>query len=177
MAEPIYIDVYIGLGSNLEQPVEQIRAAIAALKQIPDSRYLADSGLYLSKPMLLQGAAQDDQPDYYNAVALLQTRLEPLAMLDHLQAIENSQGRVRQSRWAARTIDLDMLMFGQRQMNEARLQLPHPGIAEREFVLYPLQHLVEKLHHPDLPVPGHGMLSELIKSCPENELKYVGDIE
>lgn len=169
--------VYIGLGSNLEQPVEQIRAAVAALKQLPDTQYIDDSGLYLSKPLLIDGVQPDDQADYYNAVALLETTLEPLVLLDYLQAIENNQGRVREHRWAARTLDLDILMYAQMQMNEARLTLPHPGVCQREFVLYPLQRLCEKLQQPDLKIPGHAMLSEVIKSCSENELKYVGDIE
>lgn len=180
MAEPVFSEVYIGLGSNLEQPVGQIQTAIAALKQLPATRYLGDSGLYLSKPLLLAGAecnSSPAQPDYYNAVALLHSALEPLRLLACLQAIEASQGRLRQARWAARTLDLDMLLFGQRQMDTAQLQLPHPGIAQREFVLYPLQRLLAKLHRPDLPIPGHGMLSEIIKSCSENGLKYVGEVE
>ena len=168
--------VYIGLGSNLEQPVEQIRVAVAALKQLPDTTYVADSGLYQSKPLLLDGAQSDDQADYYNAVALLETSLEPLALLDCLQAIENDQGRVREQRWAARTLDLDMLMYAQIQMNDERLVLPHPGVCEREFVLFPLQRLCEKLKLEDLPIPGHAMLSDEIKNCAEKELVYVGDI-
>ena len=176
MPESDYIGAYIGLGSNLEQPVEQIKAAVAALKQLPDSQYKVNSGLYLSKPLLFEGAKQEEQADYYNAVALIETTLEPLALLDHLQAIENHQGRVREQRWAARTLDLDILMMGQIQMNEPRLTLPHPGIGQREFVLYPLQRLLEKLQQPDLKIPGHAMLSEIIKNCPENELKYVGEV-
>lgn len=173
--------VYIGLGSNLEQPAEQIRTAIAALKQLPGCRYLGDSGLYLSKPLLLQevgsetGLSQEKQADYYNAVALLETTLEPLALLDHLQAIEKNQGRIRRRRWDARTIDLDMLMYGALQMETVRLQLPHPGLCQREFVLYPLQRLAEKLQLGEVNIPGHGRLSEIIKSCAENELKYVGE--
>ncbi|MDH3343466.1 MAG: 2-amino-4-hydroxy-6-hydroxymethyldihydropteridine diphosphokinase [Gammaproteobacteria bacterium] len=169
--------VYIGLGSNLERPIEQIRTAVSALKKLPDTRYIEDSGLYLSKPLLLDSAQPEDQLDYYNAVALLETTLEPLALLDCLQAIENNQGRVREHRWAARTLDLDILIYAQLEMDEPRLRLPHAGVCEREFVLYPLQHLCEKLNRPDLKIPGHAMLSEVIKSCAENELKYVGDIE
>lgn len=168
--------VYIGLGSNLEQPVEQIKAAVLALKHLPETKYIDDSGLYLSKPLRLDNAQPDDQSDYYNAVALLETSLPPLALLDHLQAIENNQGRVRERRWAARTLDLDILMYAQKQMNEARLVLPHPGVCQREFVLYPLQHLCEKLQLADLSIPGHAMLSDVIKNCSKNELKYVGDI-
>ncbi|MDH5611572.1 MAG: 2-amino-4-hydroxy-6-hydroxymethyldihydropteridine diphosphokinase [Gammaproteobacteria bacterium] len=171
-----YIGAFIGLGSNLEQPIEQIKAAVAALKKLPGTQYIGDSGLYLSKPLLLEGAQQELQPDYYNAVALLDTRLEPLVLLDYLQVIETNQGRVREHRWAARTLDLDILMMGQKQLDEARLQLPHPGICQREFVLYPLQHLCEKLQQADLQIPGHGMLSEMIKSCSKNDLIYVGEV-
>ena len=166
--------VYIGLGSNLEQPDEQISRALASLKKLPDCRYIADSGLFKSKAMLPEGG--ESQDDYYNAVVLLETSLEPLVLLDYLQAIENNQARVREYRWAPRTIDLDILMIGQTVMNEPRLQLPHPGITEREFVLYPLQRLGEKMQQADMQIPGHGMLSDAIKSCPENELFYVGEI-
>lgn len=168
--------VYIGLGSNLENPAEQIKSAVVALRQISDTQYVADSGLYLSKPLLIEGTQPDDQADYYNAVALLETTLEPLVLLDYLQTIENNQGRVREQRWAARTLDLDMLMYAQLQMNEARLILPHSGVCEREFVLYPLQALCQKMQLPDLNIPGHGMLNKIIKSCSKNELKYVGEL-
>ena len=168
--------VYIGLGSNLEQPVEQIKLAMTALKQLPDTEYIDDSGLFLSKPLLIDGTQPDDQADYYNAVALLETTLEPIVLLDHLQAIENNQGRVREYRWAPRTLDLDMLMYAQIQLQEARLTLPHPGVCQREFVLYPLQQLCQKLQQPDLLIPGHGMLNEIIKNCAKNELQYVGEI-
>jgi len=169
--------VFIGLGSNLEQPVEQIKAAVVALRQLPGTQYISDSGLYLSKPLLLDKTQPDDQADYYNAVALLETTLEPLALLEQLQIIENNQGRVREQRWAARTLDLDILMYAQMQMKDERLELPHPGLCQREFVLYPLQRLCEKIKLNDLLIPGHAMLKEVIKSCPENELKYVGDIQ
>ena len=166
--------VYIGLGSNLERPEQQISRALASLKELPDSRFIADSGLFKSKAMLPEEG--EPQDDYFNAVALFETSLEPLVLLDYLQAIENNQGRVREYRWAPRTIDLDILMFGQTELNVPRLQLPHPGISEREFVLYPLQRLCEKLQQANLKIPGHGMLSEMIKSCQKNELVYVGDI-
>ena len=166
--------VYIGLGSNLEQPDEQICRAVVSLKKLPQCRYIADSGLFKSRAMLPEGG--ETQADYYNAIALLETSLEPLALLDQLQAIENNQGRRREYRWAPRTIDLDMLLYGQIEMDTPRLQLPHYDISGREFVLYPLLRLCEKMQLSDLKIPGHGMLSELIKTCPENELVYVGEI-
>lgn len=168
--------VYIGLGSNLEKPKQQIKRAVAELKSLPDTQYMKDSGLYLSKPLVVEGLQQheqpQDQPDYYNAVALLETALTPLKLLDCLQAIERRQGRVRDQHWGPRTIDLDMLMYGQEQIDENRLQVPHPGLCEREFVLYPMQRLNAEIH-----IPGHGMLKEIIKMCPENGIRYVGEIE
>lgn len=164
--------VYIGLGSNLEKPKEQIRRAVAELKLLPGSQYISDSGLYLSKPMVAEGVQSQDQPDYYNAVALLETGLTPAELLDHLQAIENRQGRLREQHWGPRTIDLDVLLFGQLQINDDRLRVPHPGLCQREFVLYPLLRLDAEMH-----IPGHGMLKEIIKMCPEKGMKYVGEIE
>lgn len=163
--------VYIGLGSNLEDPPQQIRQAIEALKKLPDSRYIKNSDLYRSRPMHAGEALAEPQPDYYNAVALIETELEPLTLLDNLQAIENSQGRLRVARWGPRTIDLDLLLYGQQLIREARLQVPHPGMCEREFVLYPMQQLT-----PELYIPGHGPLEDLIKSCPHNGLQPAGSI-
>jgi len=125
--------------------------------------------------MLPEGG--EAQADYYNAVVLIETSLEPLALLEHLQAIENEQGRVRDYRWDPRTLDLDILMFAETEIVTSRLQLPHPGITEREFVLYPLRRLCQKMQLDDLLIPGRGMLSEIIKTCPENGLVYVGDIK
>jgi 2-amino-4-hydroxy-6-hydroxymethyldihydropteridine diphosphokinase len=162
--------VYIGLGSNLEQPKQQIRQAVSELKSLPDSQYVGDSGLYLSKPLVADGVPED-QPDYYNAVALLETGLSAAELLDHLQKIENRQGRVRDQRWGPRTIDLDILLYGQQQINNERLQVPHPGLCEREFVLYPLRRL-----NAEVDIPGHGMLNEIIKTCPENGIRYLGQL-
>lgn len=176
-AETACTDVYIGLGSNLDEPAEQIRAAVEALKKLPESHYLGDSGLFLSKPLLLEeNKDQASQDDYFNAVALIKTKLEPLDLLEQLQAIENTQGRVREYRWAPRTIDLDILLYGQEQRHEPRLTLPHPGVCQREFVLYPLLRLCEKMQRTDLNIPGVGALTKAIKTCPENELKYVGEL-
>jgi len=159
--------VYIGLGSNLEQPQQQIKNAVTELRHLPDSRYINDSGLYLSCPM-----GPENQPDYYNAVALIETRLEPLNLLDHLQAIENALGRVRAHHWGPRVIDLDILLYGDKQISSDRLQVPHPGLGEREFVLYPLLKLCATLD-----IPGHGKLQQIIKQCPERGLKYLGNVE
>lgn len=141
-----------------------------ALSEIPQTRVVADSGMYLSKPMVLDEAAQP-QPDYYNAVALVETLLPVHVLLDHLQQIESNQGRVRDERWSARTIDLDVLLVGDQVINDERLVVPHPGLHLREFVLYPLQNIDSKLM-----IPGRGKLEQLIKNCPEHGLKYLGAI-
>lgn len=165
------VEVYIGLGSNLEQPERQIRLAVAELKSLSGSQYLRDSGLYLSKPLVIDGVP-GDQPDYYNAVVLLETSLAADDLLGQLQEIEDRQGRVRDQHWGPRTIDLDILLYGQQQINNEHLQVPHPGLCKREFVLYPLQRL-----NAEMSIPGHGMLNEIIKMCPENGIRYVGEIE
>ena len=163
--------VYIGLGSNLEHPPQQIRNAMLALDDIPQTRVVADSGLFLSKPMLAP-MAPVTQPDYYNAVAKIETQLGPYELLDQLQQIEHAQQRTRLEHWGPRTIDLDILMFDDVQMNNERLTLPHAGVHRREFVLYPLRNIDSSLE-----IPGRGMLSDLIKNCPENGLRYLGTIE
>ena len=161
--------VYIGLGSNLENPPEQMRKAMRALAELPRTRLVTDSGLFLSKPMT---ADATPQPDYYNAVAKIETELSAHELLDHLQHIELAQHRVRRQHWGPRSIDMDILMFDDLQMNDERLTLPHPGMLQRDFVLYPLQQIDDALE-----IPGHGMLSELIKHCPQNGLCYLGTIE
>ena len=161
---------YIGLGSNLEDPPAQINKAVRALAMIPTTTVIADSGLYLSKPMMLDSS--DQQPDYYNAVVLIETQLAAHALLDHLQRIEREQGRVRGERWGARTIDLDILLFGDEVINDERLSVPHPGLHEREFVLYPLMNI-----DSTLTIPGRGKLEQLVENCSENGLKYLGVLE
>ncbi len=162
---------YIGLGSNLEHPPRQIRNAMLALDHIPQTRVVAESGLFLSKPMV-PPAGQIAQPDYYNAVAKIETQLGPYELLDQLQQIEDAQLRKRLQHWGPRTIDLDILMFDDVQMNNERLTLPHPGLHQREFVLYPLLKIDSSLE-----IHGRGMLNDLIKHCPENGLRYLGTIE
>lgn len=161
---------YIGMGSNLEDPPGQIKKALRALAMIPATNVIADSGLYLSKPMVLD--SNDQQPDYYNAVVLVETQLSAHALLDHLQQIEREQGRVRGERWGARTIDLDILLFDDHVINDERLTVPHPGLHQREFVLYPLQNI-----DSTLTIPGRGKLEQLVENCPDNGLKYLGVLE
>jgi 2-amino-4-hydroxy-6-hydroxymethyldihydropteridine diphosphokinase len=147
---------FIGLGSNLDDPVAQVERALEALAALRDTRFVACSGLYQSEPM-----GPRDQPDYINAVAALDTRLGPHALLHALQAIETRQGRVRSgARWGPRTLDLDLLLYGMQHCHDAQLTVPHPGIQERPFVLYPLYEIA-----PDIDVPGLASLPELLAAC------------
>jgi 2-amino-4-hydroxy-6-hydroxymethyldihydropteridine pyrophosphokinase len=158
----VMIRAYVGLGSNLENPQAQIRRALAALKRLPRTRCVAVSSLYRSAPMGPPG-----QPDYINAVAALDTALKAEEMLDHLQAIEHYQGRIRgPQRWGPRIIDLDLLLYGDEQIATERLTVPHPGLHERSFVLYPLKEV-----DPGLGIPGRGCLDALLNKCPPDGLE------
>ena len=154
--------VYIGLGSNLAEPLQQLRAALSAIAQLPQSRLQARSSFYISDPL---GPA--DQPRYVNAVAALDTELEPWQLLDALQRIEQEQGRVRKAeRWGPRTLDLDILLFGERLLQDERLTVPHYHMHARPFVLYPLAELAA-----DLRLPDGRSLSALLKACPFSGLE------
>ena len=138
--------VFVGLGSNQDEPVAQLSRAVRAMGQIPTTRIQAVSSFYANPPM-----GPPDQPEFVNAVVWLTTDLAPLALLDVLLAIELDQGRVRGAqRWGPRTLDLDLLLYGTRCMRHPRLVLPHPGLCERPFVLHPLAEIA-----PHAPVPGH----------------------
>ncbi|TBU97926.1 2-amino-4-hydroxy-6-hydroxymethyldihydropteridine diphosphokinase [Stutzerimonas kirkiae] len=152
--------VYIGLGSNLATPVAQLDAALQALDRLPRSQRVATSSFYTSEPL---GPA--DQPRYVNAVTALDTHLEPLQLLDALQAIEQAQGRERKAeRWGPRTLDLDILLFGNRLIDEARLQVPHYHMQARPFVLYPLAEIApERLCLAD----GRKLIDLLAACAPE----------
>lgn len=151
------INAYIGIGSNLSEPLQQIRTAIASLEKIPDSHVSCVSSFYRSKPL-----GKRDQPDFINAVAAVNTTLDPYELLDYLQAIEQQQGRLRDGiRWGPRTIDLDMLLFGDMALVTDSLQIPHPGLVEREFVLYPLAEIA-----PDLVLPDGVSIRTLRARCP-----------
>lgn len=153
---------YIGLGSNLENPTGQIESAHMAIAGLAGVEELAFSSLYHSPPM-----GPQDQPDYVNAVMAVTTNLPAMSLLRNLQRIEHEHGRVRKGeRWGARTLDLDLLIYGQQQIDLPELIVPHVGIAERAFVLYPLYEIA-----PELLVPGKGHIVDLLKNCPLNELK------
>ena len=153
---------YIGLGSNLAEPVAQIKSARTAIASITGVRELAFSSLYHSLPM-----GPQDQPDYVNAVMCVSTDLSPLDLLHSLQHIENDQGRVRKSeRWGARTLDLDVLIYGDQEIDLPDLTVPHKGLHERSFVLYPLFEIA-----PQLVVPGKGLIADLVAKCPLSGLR------
>ena len=147
------VTAYLGLGSNLKDPAAQIVAAIDRLAALPGSMLRAVSSFYRNPPM-----GPQDQPDYVNAVVALDTGLAPRALLEAMQAIERAQGRDRGGlRWGPRTIDLDLLVYGDAVLDEDHLKVPHPGIAERAFVLVPLAEIA-----PQISIPGHGALSTLL---------------
>lgn len=149
--------VYIGLGSNLDEPRQQLEAALKALAQVPGTKVAVVSPLYASDPL-----GPPDQPRYVNAVAALDTDLAPLELLDALQTIELEQGRVRKDeRWGPRTLDLDILLFGDHLIDEPRLRVPHYHLHARAFVLYPLADLA-----PQLRLADGRSLPDLLAACP-----------
>jgi 2-amino-4-hydroxy-6-hydroxymethyldihydropteridine diphosphokinase len=144
----VAVSAYVGLGSNLESPRRQITTAVAALDALPGTSVQCCSSLYRSAPV---GYA--DQPDFVNAVARVQTRLSPRELLDALLAIEREHGRTRTLRNGPRTLDLDLLLHGDAMIDAPGLQIPHPRLAERAFVVVPLAEIAPALMLPDgLPV-------------------------
>jgi 2-amino-4-hydroxy-6-hydroxymethyldihydropteridine diphosphokinase len=156
--------VYLGLGANLNSPKEQLDNAITALKKLPDCEFINVSHYYASKPM-----GPQNQPDYINAVALIKTTLKPEQLLDLTQSIELKHGRVRKAeRWGARTLDIDTLLFSEQIINTERLTVPHYGLCEREFVVYPLLELA-----PDLVLPSGIALKNVANKLPLNNLQQL----
>lgn len=136
---------YIAIGSNLASPLDQVNAAIAALAAVAQSRLLAQSSFYRTPPL-----GPQDQPDYLNAAVALETALDPQALLDHTQRIEREQGRVRKAeRWGPRTLDLDIMLFGDEVINTPRLTVPHYDMKNRAFMLLPLSEIAPTLRFPD----------------------------
>lgn len=158
---------YVALGSNLDGPVRQVRSALAELDGLEDARLLAHSPLYRSPPLGPGG-----QPDYVNAVALLETTLDPHQLLDQLQAIEQRHGRERGVRWGPRTLDLDLLLYGAQRIASPRLHVPHPELGKRAFVLVPLHDIA-----PDLQLPGLGPLVDLLPAPGDGGLERIADDE
>ncbi|MDD2768388.1 MAG: 2-amino-4-hydroxy-6-hydroxymethyldihydropteridine diphosphokinase [Methylococcus sp.] len=155
---------YIGLGGNLGDAAGTVRTARQSIGALIGIRELAFSSLYRSAPM-----GPSDQPDYVNAVMKVATTLAPLELLHALQQIEQTCGRVRTGeRWGPRTLDLDLLLYDELVLDSEVLTIPHPGIAEREFVLYPLAEIAS-----NLKIPSRGPLRELVQNCPLRGLSVI----
>ena len=153
------LPAYIGLGANLGDARVTLAAALAALAELPESTLRLSSSIYRSAPIESSG------PDYLNAVALIATRLAPQALLAELQRIERDHGRERPYRNAPRTLDLDLLLYGTQQLNGPGLTVPHPRMQLRAFVLQPLAEIA-----PDLQVPGHGALREMLAAVKDQRI-------
>ncbi|MGQ4277052.1 2-amino-4-hydroxy-6-hydroxymethyldihydropteridine diphosphokinase [Pseudidiomarina sp. E22-M8] len=153
-------EVYIALGANLGDPVTTLRKLLEHVQQLSELSHCRCSSFYRSKPM-----GPQDQPDYVNAVLYAETELAPLALLDFLQQLENDFGRVRGRRWGARTLDLDLLLYSHLKLQHERLQVPHPGLAERDFVLLPLAELA-----PELVLPDGRAIGDLLDAIASHDL-------
>jgi len=160
-----WIPAYVGLGSNLHGPARQIEVAFRLLGKIPATRVVKQSSLYRSVPF---GGVE--QPDFVNAAAFLLTQLTAPELLRELQRIETERGRDRGGvRWGPRVLDLDLLVYSNRTIDEPGLSVPHPGIGERNFVLLPLREVA-----PEIDIPGLGRLSELDADSIEPKISRIG---
>ena len=156
------VSAFIGLGSNLNDPVAQLKTARQSIGQIKNLREIAFSSLYSSRPM-----GPSNQPNYVNAVVKVETTLSAFELLPALQRIEDLQGRMRiGDRWGPRTLDLDILLYSQDIIHTSTLTVPHYGIGERAFVLYPLAEIC-----PSLKIPGRGPIKMLLETCPADGLE------
>ncbi len=151
---------FIGLGSNLEEPREQINTALSSLDDVSEIEVLKTSSFYQSKPLLGMTG-----PDYLNVVCKIETKLSALDLLSKCQQIENKQHRVREIRWGSRTIDLDILLYGDEVISTKDLSVPHPEMIKRNFVLLPLFEI-----EPELELPGFGKLKELVRKVDSSSI-------
>ena len=156
---------FIGLGSNLANPSAQVLQAMQLIDQHHGIRVLAKSGLYRSAPV-----GYLEQPDFINAVIKVETQLAPLALLQTLLALEQENGRTREFQNAPRTLDLDVLLYGDLQMHERGLTIPHPRMHERAFVLLPLAEIA-----PGCAIPGRGSVSELLRAIDASGVKQLAE--
>jgi 2-amino-4-hydroxy-6-hydroxymethyldihydropteridine diphosphokinase len=151
-APALWFPAYVALGSNLDQPLVQVERAFAALAQLAQCRLISRSRLYKTQPL-----GPQDQPEFINAAAGLLTMLTPRELLTELKRVEREMGRATPVvRWGPRVIDLDLLVYADAQVSEDDLTVPHRGLPQRNFVLYPLRDLA-----PELLVPGHGRVKQL----------------
>lgn len=164
-SKPRWVPAYVALGSNLEHPQSQVLRAFDALASLPATRLVLRSSCYRSRPF-----GPVEQPDFVNAAAALLTQLDAHALLRELKALETRLGRsVPVVRWGPRLIDLDLLVHGRTQASDATITVPHPGIAERDFVLVPLAEIC-----PDLDVPGVGRVGALLQAVGPSTLERIG---
>ncbi len=166
---------YIGIGSNLDGPVRRVQKAFADLDDMQDCRCVKHSGLYRSRPLQLTGEGIE-QPDYINAVICVESILDPVPLLHALQGIEDQHGRARGAvQWGPRTLDLDMLLYDELLMDTNELRLPHPGLLERNFVLYPLFEIAPHLHIPGTDT-GTQSLQDIVKICDDDGLELLSEL-
>ena len=154
---------FIGLGSNIKLPKQQIKSAIKSIEGIALTQVLKVSSLYKSKPV-----GPQNQNDYINAVAKIDTDLMPLELLECMQDIENQQGRIRKEHWGPRTLDLDILMFGEEIIKDDKLTIPHAEIENRSFVLAPLAEI-----DPNCLIPEKGMARDLLAIIGQEDLEII----
>lgn len=159
-----WVDAYVGLGSNLDNPADQVLSAARELAALDLVEQIALSPLYGSHPV-----GPQDQPDYVNAVMRIKTGLAPMDLLGQCQNIENRHGRVRLVHWGPRTLDLDILLYGDQTIDLPDLVVPHPELPNRAFVLYPLADIAPA----DLVVASKGNLADLLAACPANGLQRI----
>ena len=155
------IRAYVGLGANLGEPRRQLTDAIIAMSGLPETRLAGHSSFYRTAPV-----GHEDQPEFLNAVAALDTRLAPGVLLDGLQGIERRHGRERPFLDAPRTLDLDLLLFGGEQIARPGLTVPHPRMHQRAFVLQPLLEL-----DPGISIPGKGKASAFLPACASQKIE------
>jgi len=158
---------FIGLGSNLGNPVAQLEAAVNALAQLPGVALRDVSGLYASPPM-----GPQDQPDYINAVACIATTLTPVGLLSGLKALERASGRLVTRHWGERILDLDILAYAECVLATPELTIPHPGISQRRFVVEPWLEIA-----PDARLPDGTKLAELATGLTDHPLRFVKQLD
>lgn len=157
------IRVYLALGSNLADPLHQVQSALNALAAIPDTTLVATSSLYRTPPY-----GPPDQPDFLNAAVALDTTLAAETLLDHTQRIELEQGRVRKAhRWGPRTLDLDIMLFGEQTLSTPRLTVPHYDMHNRAFMLLPLREIA-----PELTLPDGTRIADLLATLDSSSIRH-----
>lgn len=154
---------YIAIGSNLAEPMKQVIAAWDEIANLPKSKLIQKSSLYVSKPL-----GYKDQPDFVNAVVLLETELTPHELLSELQSLEDLHERVRSFPNAPRTLDLDIILFGNLEINDSHLIVPHPRMHERAFVIFPLQEI-----SANISIPHIGDIAKIAKGLDPESAKRI----